>query len=1063
MNRPILVSHQASILNADITFQVSVPRHQYTVVLRLEHIVWGFLLLLTLVLRLWRLDLRAMSHDESLHALYSYYLYERGEYVHSPMMHGPFLFHANALVYALLGVSDFTARLLPALVGTLVVGSMWWYRRFLGTWGALVAGLLLSISPSLLFHSRYIRNDIYVVFYSLLWVYSLLRYFEDGRAKWILGLSLSMLLGFISKENHFITGLILGIFSGGLAVASRLLPQILGGHVNRFWDVTIFMALVVLPFLSPLVHFSLGWDPLDASLTGNWRSGAIALILGAAGLGMGILWFAFLKPRHWRTSFDTWSYAFTFLGFWFVAELFFSTFLTNPRGLVSGVVESLGYWIAQQEVQRGSQPWYYYLLLTSIYEFLPFLLALIGGILGIHSLVQGVPNHQDLSDNGSSASVHTNLPILLFIWWVIGSWVAYTFAGERMPWLLSHIVTPMCLLGGYGMGRMLKGFPMGNLEAWSALVSLAVSITCYIWALTLEPFEGREIEATRHTMRWLLALITGTGLLVWSGRYILAQRKSGLPLLAAGAFVPLLLLTVRATFQLNFVNFDKVSEYLTYAHGTPDIKQALGEVAKVSEHLHGDRSVQLAYDDDNSWPMAWYFRDYPNARLYRDPDTSLLSSSIVLAGPSRWDQVRPIMEHDYVRRTYRLVWWPEESYKNWSRDTLRAWLNPDMRRRWKNIFFFRNHPHLDLYHWPHRREFDMYVRLDLAPLIWAEGVSQTASPASNTAVENLSFSRLEFPILQAIEGEFSGMPLVAPRSIRVAPNGFRVLTDSGNHRVLVLDQSNKLVLTVGGHCLTGSDAEAQCKDQDGEGPLERGDGQFNEPWGAALSDSGLLFVADTWNHRVQVFDLEGQFLTKWGQFGQQDHTPPGQPVRFFGPRGIDVLPNGDVVVVDTGNKRLLQFSQEGVLLKEVGGNGPELGNFDEPVDGLVNPKTGYLFVTDNWNHRIQLLSLSLDPIAAIHALPDMWTSVHATHKPYVVAVPDFGVAVSDPENGRIVFFDVIGQPLGIIDQFTSESGSVSLPLGLAYDPRSAELLVVDGSNNKVWVFDLSQATELLRR
>src|ERR1051325_3406205 len=54
-------------------------------------------------LRLWDLGSRAMHHDESLHAVYSWYLYVGREYKHDPMMHGPFLFHLTALMFLLFG------------------------------------------------------------------------------------------------------------------------------------------------------------------------------------------------------------------------------------------------------------------------------------------------------------------------------------------------------------------------------------------------------------------------------------------------------------------------------------------------------------------------------------------------------------------------------------------------------------------------------------------------------------------------------------------------------------------------------------------------------------------------------------------------------------------------------------------------------------------------------------------------------------------------------------------------------------------------------------------------
>ena len=97
-----------------------------------EHAAYLALFLVALALRLWGLGDRAMSHDESLHALYSWKLYAGQGYQHDPMMHGPFLFFANALIYYLFGVSDFTARLVPALFGAVLVVLPYFLRKWMG-------------------------------------------------------------------------------------------------------------------------------------------------------------------------------------------------------------------------------------------------------------------------------------------------------------------------------------------------------------------------------------------------------------------------------------------------------------------------------------------------------------------------------------------------------------------------------------------------------------------------------------------------------------------------------------------------------------------------------------------------------------------------------------------------------------------------------------------------------------------------------------------------------------------------------------------------------------------
>src|SRR5690554_6513193 len=82
-----------------------------------EKVAWVTLIVLSLTMRLWGVGWRAMSHDESLHAQYSWQLYNGQGYQHNPMMHGPYQFHIVALSYFLFGVNDAAARLPAALSG----------------------------------------------------------------------------------------------------------------------------------------------------------------------------------------------------------------------------------------------------------------------------------------------------------------------------------------------------------------------------------------------------------------------------------------------------------------------------------------------------------------------------------------------------------------------------------------------------------------------------------------------------------------------------------------------------------------------------------------------------------------------------------------------------------------------------------------------------------------------------------------------------------------------------------------------------------------------------------
>src|SRR5579859_7315923 len=113
-----------------------------------ELIFYAVMFVAAVLSRFVNLGDRVMSHDESLHVKYSYDLYKDGNYQHTPLMHGPVLFHMTALMYFLFGDSDFSARLYPAILGIIMIFfPPLLFQRWLGKIGSAVASVLLLISP----------------------------------------------------------------------------------------------------------------------------------------------------------------------------------------------------------------------------------------------------------------------------------------------------------------------------------------------------------------------------------------------------------------------------------------------------------------------------------------------------------------------------------------------------------------------------------------------------------------------------------------------------------------------------------------------------------------------------------------------------------------------------------------------------------------------------------------------------------------------------------------------------------------------------------------------------
>ena len=90
--------------------------------------------------------------------------------------------------------------------------------------------------------------------------------------------------------------------------------------------------------------------------------------------------------------------------------------------------------------------------------------------------------------------------------------------------------------------------------------------------------------------------------------------------------------------------------------------------------------------------------------------------------------------------------------------------------------------------------------------------------------------------------------------------------------------------------------------------------EMKQPWGVAVNQHGHMFVTDHGNHRVQVFDKLGVFMTEFGSKGSKD----GQ---FLGPTGIGIDQTGIVFVSDWENHRVQLFSPNGTFIGKFGTKG----------------------------------------------------------------------------------------------------------------------------------------------
>lgn len=836
----------------------------------------------------------------------------------------------------------------------------------------------------------------------------------------------------------------------------------------RSFDLLILQGTLILPQLSAFLIKMVGWDPLDYSDTGRIHTAIIIVLFFAISMVIGWWW-------NWRL----------WLGnaavFYAIFTVFYTTFFTNGDGFFTGLVGSLGYWLSQQGVQRGSQPLYFYALIQiPMYEYLPAIGTLLALFFGARynrwATIPGIsPAFQPEGDESGTdeasvpagkkaalVSVETEtspkVPTLaLLLFWSVTSLAAYSVAGEKMPWLTVHIVLPMLLAGGWGIGYLVDITPwkqVFNRRGVIALLLLPILLTSlagFFGSLlgNQPPFQGKTLEQLSATNIFILsaiaAVFSGGGFLWLLGGM---EGKNILKFFGITIFAFLAVLTARAAAMASYINYDTPLEYLVYAHAARGPKDVLEQVEDISRRTTGGKDIVVAYDNDALYPYWWYFRDYPNHKWYTDkPTRELREAPLIIAGDATMGKMDAIVKDNYIKYDYMRLWWPNQDYFNLTGD--RVWgaiSDPQMRTAIFNIWFNRdytlyaqltNNANLTLETWQPSSRMRFYIRKDIAAQIWNYGTVPAAVETKEVDPYTQKVVQLTTDLLVGTTGNQPGQ-LNAPRGIAIAPDGSLYVADSRNHRIQHFSADGQALGNWGSFADV---AQAQAPG-----------GTFNEPWDLAVGADGSVFVTDTWNHRVQKFTADGKFVKMWGIFGQGE-----TPEAFWGPRGLAIDSSGRLYVTDTGNKRVVIFDQDGNYLAQFGSAGVESGQFDEPV-GITVDKDGNIYVADTWNQRIQVFSADWEqkiftPLRSWEV--DAWVGQSLENKPFIAVDENKNLFVVDPEGYRVLEFDPDGQILRVWGDYSPDADGFGMTSGVAVD-KNGKVWVSDGANNRLLRFTLEK-------
>ncbi|XP_019645211.1 PREDICTED: tripartite motif-containing protein 3-like [Branchiostoma belcheri] len=219
-------------------------------------------------------------------------------------------------------------------------------------------------------------------------------------------------------------------------------------------------------------------------------------------------------------------------------------------------------------------------------------------------------------------------------------------------------------------------------------------------------------------------------------------------------------------------------------------------------------------------------------------------------------------------------------------------------------------------------------------------------------------------------------------------------------------------------------------------------GQFKHPGGVGVSSAGHIVVADTGNHRVQVFDSRGVFLRAFGFYGSTDDA-------FSHPHDVAMTTDDRILVTDKGNKVVKLFTIEGKLIGKIGS-----GHLKEPT-GVAVYKHGGVAVTD---------TSAVKTFTRTGVLSATCTSDDPGYSHYLCTDDDARVYVSDFTDG---FIKVLDQRRSLTSQWTAgwqefrgegwvfRQKRLLGPAGVCLDRARRNLIVADYHGNSVEVLDVA--------
>jgi len=1046
---------------------------------------------LAIAFRFWDLGSRALHHDESIHAQWSWSLLQ-GAYRHSPVFHGPLYYHVEGLVFLVFQANDYTSRLSAAIFGAALCALPLLMRKQLGRAGTLAAVAFLALSPTLVYYSRFFREDIYMGLFTLLMVAAMWRYLEDGRHRWLYVFAAAFTCNVLTKEGAFLAVAVFLVYLD-VYLAAKLATQTLVGRSRRYFQQELELLTDAAGGVSPDAEIE-ARARQRSDINVGWRRAALTLGFAPFAWIIAALWpfLGSLRSRFdWDEDLPRPGDLLVLLGTLtlplltplsrdYILERFdliekdrLSWELNLQRDIARRDAIALGGLFAVTTsiaafagLQWKPRLWtiaalacafFYLTLMTSLWTNLD------GIVSGPWGSLDYWHTQQDVSRGDQPwfyyymlMPAYEFLPLALciggiwwatvrgtafsrfLVFWLVGMWLALSWGAEKMPWLNVHLALPACILAAWVVQR-----------AWSSWSDRpdAIKLATTLGSVALIAAGAMAVIAFLPGGATYL-LIRAAVALVAAGVIWYAVSPMGRPAVSTVLVTTLIgalaFFSVRTMVSASFERGDDPRDLLIYTQSSGELAQIAREIDALAQASGEGYYLPIAVDSSDSyaWPWAWYLRDY-KAVSYIDFSNGMPQGDyqVILVNRSNVGRVQDYVANSATRQygapeEYPHRWWFDETYKYAMAlpgeslcSSQFGKCGPFRLETWKHI-------------WNGVTDKGWLET-------WAKYLRDHDPGRANGSTDAVAFFPANF---DRATGKLSAKPLDPPApgvdsegrltfgGAGSQPGQFFgpvdiEIDDAGN--LYVIDTAtNKLQKFDGqGNFLASVDVRADPQDF----------AEQSEPWGLAIAPTGEVVVADTFGWRIRVFSPDLELLTTFGETPDTSRAP--QPFELFGPRDAVVDAEGLVWVTDTGHDRIQVFTLAGEFVKSIGSEGEGEGQFNEPVGIAIGPDGG-IFVADMYNRRVQVLNP--DGSYRSQFTVEGWGGQEVNDKPYIRVLKDGRIALSVPASNLVRVYTASGAQFVVVD---SGSEPLDRPYGIV-QTADAKLWIVENGASRVRQFPI---------